>query len=54
MLDNRQDLVYRHSLNNNTQWEELQKLIVYPPIRRPSENERRKYSENNILKTLDL
>jgi hypothetical protein len=35
-----QDLVHRHSLSDK-QWEVLQKLIVYPPIGRPPEDERR-------------
>jgi len=41
-----QDLVHRHSLSD-AQWEVLQKLIVYPPIGRPPENERRNI--NGIL-----
>ena len=43
------DLVHRHSLTDE-QWNVLQPLIIYPPIRRPPENERRNINE--ILGTL--
>lgn len=41
-----QDLVHRHSLSD-AQWETISKLIVYPKIGRPPENERRNI--NGIL-----
>ena len=40
------DLLHRHSLTDE-QWNVLQPLIVYPPIGRPPENERR--TINGIL-----
>ena len=40
------DLVHRHSLDDE-QWNILQPLIIYPPIGRPPENERR--TINGIL-----
>ena len=46
MSNTHQDLVHRHSLTD-AQWEVLQKLIIYPPIGRPPEDERR--NVNGIL-----
>lgn len=46
MSNNPHDLMHRHSLTD-AQWKNLQKLIVYPTIGRPPEDERRNI--NGIL-----